>query len=103
MDSNELPVLAYKDGENSVAPIPAHEQQLPTVTAEPWLEISKQGLQLEGLCFDRQGNLLLCEVFGGTIFHVNLPDKKSLNYLNRINKTQQPSKFIKMADYLSAI
>ncbi|EHY93534.1 MULTISPECIES: SMP-30/gluconolactonase/LRE family protein [Staphylococcus] len=76
MDSNELPVLAYKDGENSVAPIPAHEQQLPTVTAEPWLEISKQGLQLEGLCFDRQGNLLLCEVFGGTIFHVNLSDKK---------------------------
>jgi lactonase len=43
---------------------------------KPWLEISKQGLQLEGLCFDRQGNLLLCEVFGGTIFHVNLPDKK---------------------------
>ena len=34
MDSNELPVLAYKDGEN-MSSIPAYEQQLPTVTAEP--------------------------------------------------------------------
>ncbi len=49
-------------------PILAHEQGLQTITAEPWLEISDKGLQLEGLCFDRNGDLVLCEVFGELFF-----------------------------------
>ncbi len=73
---NNLPALSYDHKNHSVVPILASEQSLQTITAEPWLEISDEGLQLEGLCFDRNGDLTLCEVFGGTVFHVTLPDKK---------------------------
>lgn len=73
---NNLPALSYDHKNYSVVPILASEQGLQTITAEPWLEISDEGLQLEGLCFDRNGDLTLCEVFGGTVFHVALPDKK---------------------------
>lgn len=76
MENKKLPALSYTGNAKSEVPILAHEQGLQTITAEPWLEISDKGLQLEGLCFDRNGDLVLCEVFGGTIFHVSLPDKK---------------------------
>lgn len=76
MINNKLPSLLYTGNAKSEVPILAHEQGIQTITAEPWLEISDKGLQLEGLCFDRNGDLFLCEVFGGTIFHVALPDKK---------------------------
>jgi len=76
MDNNKVPSLLYTGNAKSEVPILAHEQGIQTITAEPWLEISDKGLQLEGLCFDRNGYLILCEVFGGTIFHVALPDKK---------------------------
>lgn len=76
MINNKLPSLLYTGNAKSEVPILAHEQGIQTITAEPWLEISDKGLQLEGLCFDRNGDLILCEVFGGTIFHVALPDKK---------------------------
>lgn len=48
--------------------IPPHEALLETITAEPWLKVSYDFLQLEGLCFDREGRLYFVEVFGGTIF-----------------------------------
>ncbi|MCS5431853.1 SMP-30/gluconolactonase/LRE family protein, partial [Staphylococcus aureus] len=73
---NNIPALSYDHTNHSVVPLLASEQSLQTITAEPWLEISDEGLQLEGLCFNRNGDLTLCEVFGGTIFHVTLPDKK---------------------------
>ena len=76
MINNKLPSLLYTGNAKSEVPILAHEQGIQTITAEPWLEISDKGLQLEGLCFDRNGDLILCEVFGGTIFHVAQPDKK---------------------------
>lgn len=82
MDNNKVPSLLYTRNVKSEVPILAHEQGIQTITAEPWLEISDKGLQLEGLCFDRNGDLILCEVFGGTIFHVALPDKKITRILN---------------------
>lgn len=82
MDNNKVPSLLYTGNAKSEVPILAHEQGTQTITAEPWLEISDKGLQLEGLCFDRNGDLILCEVFGGTIFHVALPDKKITRILN---------------------
>ncbi|WP_039069295.1 SMP-30/gluconolactonase/LRE family protein [Staphylococcus shinii] len=82
MDNNKVPSLLYTGNVKSEVPILAHEQGIQTITAEPWLEISDKGLQLEGLCFDRNGDLILCEVFGGTIFHVALPDKKITRILN---------------------
>ena len=65
---------------------------------EPWLEISDEGLQLEGLIFDREHNLFLCEVFGGKIFKVNLPSK-DISVAFQSEK-QNPVKFIKMDDCL---
>lgn len=76
MKNNDIPSLSYKGNASTAVPILAHEAEIQTVTAEQWLKISDEGLQLEGLCFDKDGNLLLCEVFGGTIFHVALPEKK---------------------------
>jgi lactonase len=52
------------------AAVPPAERLLPTQLAEPWLKVSDEGLQLEGPCFDRAGNLLFVEVFGGRVFRV---------------------------------
>ena len=46
--TNKLPKLTYSGKSKSVVPI-VSESELQTVTAEPWLEISDEGLQLEGL------------------------------------------------------
>ncbi|TBW73888.1 lactonase, partial [Staphylococcus capitis] len=75
MLDNKLPKLTYSGKSKSVVPI-VSESELQTVTAEPWLEISDEGLQLEGLIFDREHNLFLCEVFGGKIFKVKLQSKE---------------------------
>ncbi len=56
MSQQDLPTLFYSGKSNSAVPI-ISESELQTITAEPWLEISKKGLQLEGLNFDRQGQL----------------------------------------------
>ena len=48
MLDNKLPKLTYSGKSKSVVPI-VSESELQTVTAEPWLEISDEGLQLEGL------------------------------------------------------
>lgn len=53
--------------------IPASERHIPYQIAAPWFEVSKQSLQLEGLCFDRKGDLYFVEVFGGTVFKLTLP------------------------------
>lgn len=50
MLDNKLPKLTYSGKSKSVVPI-VSESELQTVTAEPWLEISDEGLQLEGLIF----------------------------------------------------
>ncbi|MCO5446183.1 hypothetical protein NG844_01960 [Enterococcus faecalis] len=73
--TNDKNTLIYHPGDKSV-PIPASEYSLQTVTAEPWFQISKQALQLEGLQFDKFGNLYFVEVFGGRIFNFNPLTKK---------------------------
>ena len=60
--------LVYTAGLDTPFPIPASERGLQTVVAEPYFQVSPNGLQLEGASFDRQGNLLFVDVFGGTIF-----------------------------------
>jgi lactonase len=59
------------DSHLAFAPIPPSEQALPTTTAKPWFKVSDSFLQLEGLCFDRAGNLYFLEVFGGTIYKLD--------------------------------
>lgn len=76
MSQQDLPTLFYSGKSNSAVPI-ISESELQTITAEPWLEISKKGLQLEGLNFDRHGQLYLLDVFEGNIFKVN-PETKEI-------------------------
>ena len=47
MTNNNLPTLTYTGASKSAVPI-ISESDLQTVTAEPWLKISDEGLQLEG-------------------------------------------------------
>lgn len=49
------------------APIPLWEQQLPTAVAEPWFQASNQYMPLEGPAFDRAGNLLFLDIYGGRV------------------------------------
>jgi lactonase len=58
--------------EHAYLPIPPSEQSLQSVYAEPWFQVSKEFKQLEGLCFDRAGNLYFLEVFGGTIYKLDM-------------------------------
>lgn len=75
MCEQALPTLKYIGASKSAVPI-ISEADLQTVTAEPWLKVSDDGLQLEGLIFDQQGDLYLCEVFGGRVFKVDVAKKK---------------------------
>jgi lactonase len=48
---------------------------LQTVTATLWFKVSDEGLVLEGPAFDRDGNLLFCDVYGARVLRLN-PDKR---------------------------
>ncbi len=69
------PTLVYNNSTLGPAPIPLQEKALQTITAEPWFKVSDKGIQLEGASFDRDGNLLFVEVFGGRVFKLS-PDMK---------------------------
>ncbi|WP_265458369.1 SMP-30/gluconolactonase/LRE family protein [Enterococcus sp. HY326] len=56
--------------------LPNHELTIPYQVAEPWFKVSDQQMQLEGLCFDRKGDLYFVDVFGGEIYCLQLPEKQ---------------------------
>jgi lactonase len=66
--------LAYDVASRTPVPIPPSEVGLQTVTAEPWLELTDQKLFLEGVVFDRAGDLLFVDMFSGRVLKV-APDK----------------------------
>ncbi len=62
----------------SVWPLPETEKNLPTVTAELFAEIPMQDVPpgrniLEGICFDRQGDMYLVDCPMGRIYNVDMP------------------------------
>ena len=57
------------------APIPVSEQGLQTTTAQPWYKASQENHVLEGAIFDRQGNLLFCDVSARQVVRLT-PEKK---------------------------
>ena len=67
--------LRYTPALREPSPIPPGEQSLQTVMAEPFLQVSTQGLGLEAASFDRAGNLLFVDVVSGAIFKMT-PDRK---------------------------
>lgn len=65
--------LKYRPGDQ-VAPIPPWEMDLQTIVAEPWHKVEQTAFSdLEGLCFDREGNLWYVEA------------KETVSRLHKIN------------------
>lgn len=80
---NKLPKLTMTDDLRYVTRDKG-DASLQTIVAEPWFEVSKEGIQLEGLQFDRTGKFLFfVEVFGGTVFKLELDGMK-------LSKVQEP-------------
>lgn len=63
--------LAYTDATRGFAPIPAAERALPTVTAEPYFQVSTEPVAVEGPAFERNGNLVFVDVHGGRILRLS--------------------------------
>ncbi|WP_228411799.1 SMP-30/gluconolactonase/LRE family protein [Entomomonas moraniae] len=63
--------LHYNEKSQSLMPIPASEQTIPTVTAELWLKTSEKNNVLEGIIFDNEGNLLFCDVTNQRVMQVS--------------------------------
>lgn len=72
--------LLYNSDIQSPVLIPPAEKCLQTVVAQPWLSISKEtpalapienNIVLEGPAFERDGNLLMVEVYGGRVMRVS--------------------------------
>ena len=70
-----VPALAYDAQTRGPVPIPPSERGLQAVVAEPWFKVSDEGLVLEGPAFDRDGDLLFCDVSGGRVLRLT-PDKR---------------------------
>lgn len=70
-----VPGLAYDAQTRGPVPIPPSERGLQAVVAEPWLRVSSEGLVLEGPAFDRDGDLLFCDVAGRRVLRAS-PDKR---------------------------
>lgn len=67
--------LVYDSQTRGPVPIPPSERGLQTVVAEPWFKVSAVRMVLEGPCFERNGNLLFADVYGGRVLRLT-PDKQ---------------------------
>jgi lactonase len=59
--------LTHTDATRGLVPIPVAERGLATAIAEPYFKVSDHLIGLEGPAFDRAGNLLFVDVFGGRV------------------------------------
>jgi lactonase len=67
--------LTYDAQTRGPVPIPPSERNLETVVAEPWFKVSREPMILEGPAFERNGNLLFCDVSGARVLRLT-PDKQ---------------------------
>lgn len=65
-DSDES-VLSYTDVTRGLVPIPVWERELPTAVAKPYFKVSDTATPLEGMAFDRDGNLLFVDIYNSRI------------------------------------
>jgi lactonase len=63
--------LEYTSVTRGLAALPASERNLPTVTAEPYFKVSDKAFAIEGPSFDRQGNLLFVDIYGGRLLRLS--------------------------------
>lgn len=66
--------LIYQPGDHH-STIPTFEPGLQTVVAEKFLKVYDESYTLEGLCFDREGNMYFTSTMGFSIFKVNVKTK----------------------------
>ncbi|MEY4100366.1 MAG: hypothetical protein RL300_1537 [Pseudomonadota bacterium] len=78
--TGENRTLSYTDATRGLVPIPASERGLPVAVAEPLFKVSDGQLGLEGPAFDRQGNLLFVDVFGGRVLRLSTDHQLSTVY-----------------------
>ena len=64
------PALAYDAQTSGPVPVPPSERGLQSVVAQPWFKVSDQGWVLEGLAFDRDQNLFICDVTGRRVLRL---------------------------------
>jgi lactonase len=69
-DLDESHTLSYNDTTRPLAPIPFGERELPTAVARPYFKVGDGTVALEGPAFDRQGNLLFVDVYGGRVLRL---------------------------------
>jgi len=72
---SETLALHYDSETRGPVPIPPSERSLQTVVAEPWFKVSHDEMVLEGPAFERNGNLLFCDVSGNRVLRLT-PDKR---------------------------
>jgi lactonase len=68
--STQVAALAYDPESRGPVPIPPSERGLQTVVAEPWFKVSPDGIVLEGPAFERNGDLLFCDVSGRRVLRL---------------------------------
>jgi len=68
---NTTTSLEYTSVTRGLAALPASERNLPTVTAEPYFKVSDKAFAIEGPSFDRQGNLLFVDIYGGRLLRLS--------------------------------
>ncbi len=72
--------LSYTDATRGLAPIPVSERDLPTAVAEPFFKVSDGIVALEGPAYDREGNLLFVDVYGGRVLRLSTQGELSTVY-----------------------
>ena len=75
MPTSSGSALTYNALNSGDVPIGPSERHLPTASAQPYFKVSEEGLQLEGPSFDRTGNLIFVDTFGGRVLRLS-GDKK---------------------------
>ena len=70
--------LRYDAQTQGPVPIPAAERTLQSVIAEPWFMVSSDPITLEGPCFDRNGDLLFCDVTERKVLRLTAEKKLSV-------------------------
>ncbi len=69
--------LIYDSQTRGPVPIPPSERGLETVVAERWFKVSHGGIVLEGAAFERNGNLLFCDVSGRRVLRLTRDQRLS--------------------------
>ena len=71
----QVAALAYDAQTRGPVPIPPSERGLQTEVADSWFKVSNQGIILEGPAFERNGNLVFCDVSAMRVLRVT-PEKQ---------------------------